>query len=413
MVFVCEGDLNLLKRLSLYFSFSIVNAGITFLTSVFLARNLSVEDFGVIGLFLAVLYFAKPLASFNAVGLVSINKANFNKERFKSFSDVYFSFQIMFFVFLLLISLVLSQVFYEYMFIFLILPFLIFVMVFTEFHYAELVQEKNSLYYGGYIFVTRILVLMFSSLLINLYDFNWKAYLWALFLSEIIVLVVTMKITFVTLRGFKFTIEKNEIRRIIIFGLPLFIFLIAGWGLNQADKFIVLHYFSIKEVAFYTVAYSLGVSINTVNQALKNSILPMIYNALKEGRAEGIIRKYTLYYTAFITLCIVILGCSASYFVPVFYGEEYSSSISIVVLISIAFGFNGLYRITGMILEYHKLNVLKTKLVFSSMLINIFLSIMLIDGYGVLAPAIGTIVAYMYLAFSSQYYGNKILKVAH
>ena len=403
----------MLKRLSLYFSFSIVNAGITFLTSVFLARNLPVDDFGVIGLFLAVLYFAKPLASFNAVGLVAINKANFNKERFKSFSDVYFTFQMIFSVFLLLISLILSQVFYEYMFVFLILPFLIFVMVFTEFHYAELVQQKNSLYYGGYVFVTRVLVLLFSFLLINFYDFNWKAYLWALFLSEIIVLVIKVKISFVTLRGFSFSVEKSEILKIITFGLPLFIFLIAGWGLNQADKFIVLHFFSIKEVAFYTVAYSLGVSINTVNQALTNSILPVIYDALKEGGAEGVIKKYTLYYTTFITLCIVILGCSASYFVPLFYGEEYSSSISIVVLISIAFGFNGLYRITGMVIEYHKLNVLKTKLVFSSMLINIILSIMLIDGYGVLAPAIGTIVAYMYLAFTSQYYGNKILKDAY
>lgn len=44
------------------------------------------------------------------------------------------------------------------------------------------------------------------------------------------------------------------------------------------------------------------------------------------------------------------------------------------------------------------------------MFVNIGLSIALIQSFGILAPAIGTIVAYVFLAISSLYCGNKILK---
>jgi len=400
----------MVKHFSSYLLFSILNSGITFVISVFLARSLSVESFGIIGIFLAVLYFVKPLANFNTIGLVPINKVELNHNDFQIFANNYFSLQVILFFILFSLSLFFYQIFPEYKFLILFLPFLSFIMTFTEFHNSELIQDKNSTQYGLFILINRIFILFFTVVFIKILNFDWTAYLWALLLAESITLLIRFNKNFISLKKFSFLLNKNEIKNIMIYGLPLFVALLAGWGLNQSDKFIVLHYFSLKEVAFYTVAYSLGVIINTINQALTNTVVPIIYNALKENRAKKLIKKYTLYYAVIISIIIFFIGISAKYFILLFYGKEYIESITIIILISVAFGFNGIYRVSGLVIEYYKLNVLKTKLVFIAMLINLIVSILLINLYGIFAPAIGTIIAYIFLAFSSQYYGYKILK---
>ena len=50
------------------------------------------------------------------------------------------------------------------------------------------------------------------------------------------------------------------------------------------------------------------------------------------------------------------------------------------------------------------------KLVYLSAIINLLISIVLIPYFGIVAPAIGTMVAYIVLAYTSYYFGWKILK---
>lgn len=400
----------MLKIFSTYLSFSIINAGISFLISIYLARTLSYEDFGVVGLILSVLYFAIPMASFNTIGLIAINKVQLAADKFQQFANAYFTFLIIILAILIPAVFIGGLFIPEYKYIIYIIPMLIFFMAFGEFHNAELIQDHKSKTYGLFIFFTRLGIYGFTFMLIEYYGLSWIAYLWGMLAAEFVVLLSRLSYNFISLQKFKPSFDKTQMLNILAFGAPLIIALIAGWGLNQADRFIVLKYFSLKHVAFYTVAYSLGVIINTINQALTNTIVPTIYKAIKAGHAGPIIKKYTLIYAAIIVVIVLIFSLSAHFFIPHFYGQRYASSVNVSILIAIAFGFNGIYRVTGLVISYYKLNILQTKLVVISMLINVILSVILISDFGILAPAIGTIIAYMFLALASQYWGHKILK---
>ena len=81
----------MIKHFLNYFSFSILNAALTFLISIYLARNLTIEEFGMVGIFFAISFFLKPLAALNSLRLVSIEKNNLSNSEFQKFSNYFIS----------------------------------------------------------------------------------------------------------------------------------------------------------------------------------------------------------------------------------------------------------------------------------------------------------------------------------
>lgn len=398
------------KHFSIYLIFSVVNAGISLGISVFLARNLSEENYGMIGIFLAVLYFLRPLASFNAIGLVSINKKVLSKNEYQLFSNTFFTFLVFIFLLLLTVSAFFPFFLKFSIVLFFAIVFLVFFMALGDFHNAELIQDNKSKLFGGYTFINRVIIFIVSFLFIRESNLGWKSYIVALLVAELITLFIKYNYSFNSLKKARLNFNKKELKNIFFYGLPLVVALFVGWGLNQSDKFMVSHFFSLKEVAYYTVGYSLGVIINTINMALTNTVVPVIYEALKKNEAEPILQKYTRYYFIGMIFFLIPFALIVYYLVPLAYGNNYKNSVPIVILIAIAFCFNGLYRITGLVIDFYKKNILKTKIFFYAMLINIAISLLLLHFFGFMAPAIGTIVGYVFLAVASQYYGSKIIK---
>lgn len=401
----------MLKTFSTYLGFSVINAGLTFLTSVYLARTLSYESFGLIGILLAVLYFALPMAAFNSLGLVAINKVKLDSGNFQNFANGYFALTIIIFIISLVGVYIASLFITQYQFVLILMPVYTFIFALGQLHNAELIQEGKSTPYGLYLLLTRVLVFVTAFLLIELYNHDWMSYIAALISAEVIVLGVRFFTGFNALKNVTLVFDFEQIKPIIFYGIPVFFVMLAGWGLNQADRFIVLEYFSLKEVAHYTVAYTLGMIINTVNAALTNTVVPKIYRAINEGDAIGIVKKYTFVYFGIISVLIICFALTASFFIPLFYGEKYIESVEVAILIAVAFGVNGVYRISGLVIDFYKMNVLKTKIIFAAMLINVGLSILLINDLGIIAPAVGTIVAFIFLATASQIFGLRKLKL--
>jgi O-antigen/teichoic acid export membrane protein len=159
----------------------------------------------------------------------------------------------------------------------------------------------------------------------------------------------------------------------------------------------------------YAVAYSIGNIVNLINQASTNSIVPVLYNALAIKNGHLIIRKINLQYSAIILTISLVIGISSYWYMPIIFGSQYSSSYQIVLVISLAFAFNGIYRTTGGVIAYYKKSQLQMKLLVICALTNVIISISLIPFCGILSPAIGTLFAYILLAILSYHYSWKIL----
>ena len=400
----------MIKKIFEYLVFSGLSAIIGFITVMYMTKHMSIENFGIVGLFMAILYILPQLISFSCSGLVSINKVKLNIKEFQLFSDSYFTFGIFIFIVIFLLGLLIGLFFKQYLLLGVLLPIVAFLQFLNTFHYAELIQDGKSKRYGIY----RLILVSFSFLLtvvfLNNRQLTWEARLYAIVLSEGLLLVIALRLSFYTLRHFKVSINKENVREYFIFGFPLMFGLLAGWLLNQSDRFIVLHFFSLKDVGIYTLAYSIGTIVNMINQATTNAIIPSIYKYLEEKKASKYIRKLNIFYSISILSIAILIGLSSYWFVPLFFGIEYKHATEIILFIAVAFAFNGIYRTTGSVIAYYKRNSLQMKLLYGSAGINIVFSMLLIPVFGILAPAIATVMAYTFLAWSNYYFGWEILK---
>jgi O-antigen/teichoic acid export membrane protein len=400
----------MLLNLFNYLFFSVLGSAIGFLTTVYLARTVSQESMGIVGLFAAFLFVAPQIVSFASSGLISINKVGFTKEKYQKFSGVYITFGLLNFSFIFLLALSLTFVYKEYLVLFLAVPLVSLLMFLSSFHQSELVIEGKSRAYGLYNLALILGSSLFTVVFVSVIGLSWEGRVLGVLVGQISILLLMNFFTFQSLRQLKFEFNILKFIEFYTFGLPLFAGLAAGWILNQADNYIVLAFFSLKDVGLYAVAYSIGAAVNTVNQSATNAILPILYQALKEKRGRKLVRKLNIYYSVFILLLSLIVGLGSFWYVPLLFGVEYASSSIIVFFIALAFGFNGIYRTTNCVIAYYKRNSLQMKLVYVSAVINILMSLALISTIGLVAPAVGTLVAYIFLAFSCYYFGWKVLQ---
>jgi O-antigen/teichoic acid export membrane protein len=83
-----------LKSISYYTIISIVSAIITFISTIYLSKLLSPEEFAYIGIFATIIFILSPLMSFSSIGLVAINIIDYSKSEYQKFINNYITFVI-------------------------------------------------------------------------------------------------------------------------------------------------------------------------------------------------------------------------------------------------------------------------------------------------------------------------------
>jgi len=399
----------IIKKFISYALFSIITSAIGFITLMYLAKVLSPSELGVIGIFQAFIFVSIPLVTFSSLGLVAVNKVKMNQIDYQNFSNVYFTLGLLLSIGLVLITAVLYPFYSEHVWILVAIPIISSLRLFADFHSVELIQDHHAHSYGVYTVIESIIGLCATIALISYFKFSWEGRIIALLIGAALALGGRYLFNFLTMRNFQFSLNAQEIRKIFKYGWPLMIALGAGWALNNADRFIVLHYFSLREVGIYTLAFSIGSLINVINQATTNAISPTIFQRLHDKTARTILAKYNLYYTFFIISIALIGGIGAYWYIPWFFGDKYPQSETVILLVALAFAFNGIYRVTGLVIDFFEATQLKTWLLYISTGVGIVFSISLIPVFGLIAPGIGMVIAYVTLAALSYIYGWKLM----
>ena len=385
----------MLKRFSLYTVTSVTSAAIGFFVTLYLTRHLTPENFGYIGLYGTLIYFLNPMMTFNSSGLISINIINYNNIEYQTFINSFITLYLIIASALLLISIIAGFLFPQYWLV-IIMSFIIsFFTILLNIHYIELVQEKKTRVYVLFQLLYTIIAALLTILLVGFVKLSWEGRLLGIILALFFTILIMYKSTFHSLKKFSWNFNLSRIKEILHYGYPLVIGLGAAWIITQADKYIVLRYFDMKSLGYYSLAYTIGMKVTILNSSLVNAIYPSIYTALKEKKAKRTIRNHSLFYILFLVIFTICAMFFIKYFGVQLLGEKFKNSIPIVMLILIAGGFDGAYRVHGLVIEYFKKTKLKTKIAYFIAFTNILVSILLIPKYGVLAPAIGTILSYM------------------
>lgn len=400
----------MIKKVISYTFFSGITAGINFLVVIYMTNIISPDDFGVVGLIMAILFFMPQVVSFAAVGLVSINKIKMCKAHYIEFLKSYFTFSTMNFVLVFALSLTVGLMLKVYYIAFIIVPIIAFIQYLSNVHSEELIQDGRSTLYGVYRLILSLVSLLVTVLCLSYFQLTWDGRLYAILFSEFLIILVQLKFSYFTLKNFQFTFDILKFKEYYYFGLPLLVGLGAGWILNQADRFIVLKFFTLKDVGIYSVALSIGAIVNLINQAATNAATPTIYKYLQDKKGHIIIKKLNIYYSLTIMIFSVIIGMSSYWYVPLLFDIKYQGSSTIILFISLAGGFSGIYRTTGSVLVFYKENTLQMKLLYFCAITNILFSIIVIPIFGIASPAISTMASFMLLAYLTYKKGWEILQ---
>ena len=230
-------------------------------------------------------------------------------------------------------------------------------------------------------------------------------------MAELTSLKFRIKNGFSYIKQYQYELNKEYRIEFYRYGMPLFFLLVSGWLLNNVDRFIVLEFFDLESVAMYVAAYQVGMAVNLINQSITNGTVSTIYQSinLKED-TMFLMNRYLKIFSISSLFFAIGIYFIFPVIVPLLFGEQYSDSIDISILIAFALIFNGLYRIPSLVIDFYKKNMIKAWITAAAALVNIIFSILFIDFYGILAPAYGTIYAYIFLAVSVYFISKRLLK---
>lgn len=398
------------KRFFTYYSFTIINSIIGFISISFLSKYLEPEQYGMIGIFNSFLYFMPSLLCFSALGLQSISIINLDDKDYVYFRNCFLSFIIILFGFILLIASILLIIYPHYISIALFVLLDSVSVLLITIQVTELVQYKKPILWGILGSGTLILAFLLTLLLVGYYELGWEGRILAILISDVVFLLVRyFKFSSIT-SNFKFIYDKPQFRSFVHYGFPILLSLGPTWVLANSDRYVLLYFFSMKEVGLYTASFGIASIIGTLNSVVVKVFVPDIYQCLKEKKGFRKIQKISFIYSVIVLFAAAFLSLLSFFCLEYFFGEKYKSTAPIIAIMSFAQAFFGVYCIMGLVLDYYKLNKLKTILLIFSAIICVGISLSIIPFSGVYAPSIGTLFGYAFLGAAVIYKTNQYLK---
>lgn len=195
----------------------------------------------------------------------------------------------------------------------------------------------------------------------------------------------------------------------VTFNLPLLPHYLSGTILNQGDRIVINALVGSSAVAFYSVAYNLGVVLNLVTTAVNASLTPWIYQELKQKRTSDIARI-----TNMLLLMMAALIFLLMFFAPeILYtmaAPEYAEAVYVIPPIVASTFFVFLYNIlTNVEFFYSERKYVSIGSICAAVL-NLVLNWIFVPIYGYYAAGYTTLFCYIIYGLSHLWFSGIVSK---
>jgi len=211
-------------------------------------------------------------------------------------------------------------------------------------------------------------------------------------------IVVLLVFTWNTRKGwfpaFRSTIDKERLKSMIQFGLPLIAGGLSFWGLTAVDRFFLRGMSSFEELGIYSVAVSFS-GVALIFQSIFSTVwVPTVYKWVAEGVKQEQIQK-VIDYTLLAVIIIWSLAGMLSWLVVYILPPKYDG-VQYILVSAIAYPL--LYTLS----EATSIGIgIKRKTIFSlvaallALIVNVVGNYLLIPKYGANGAAISSAVAFL------------------
>lgn len=333
-----------------------------------ITASLSLEEFGVYALFLVnyIFFMALYVAILNNFVLVRyFNRGG--RVVFESRGAIFFN--ILFFLFLLLIFLPFSIIFdlWNYFLIFIISSFSCLISQPAQI-FLTIKQCRQE--YSSYAKFSLVYIICYAALAVFAFIIglsNWYEFALLIFLSHTIQ------------TAFLFFNEKRAVTAIIISRnrslseyVKHFRGLLAnsifGWARVNVDKYFVLTIIGSAALATYSLGFQLGAVIGLLNTILIKILNPILFSSFKSQETQKAKKVTLLMLIAFILITLIYIAL-VPYVVDWFFNDDYIDSVYIAQLVSAGYLLQVFVSIFGAVLFYERRNYLISVLSIFSFLV--------------------------------------------
>jgi O-antigen/teichoic acid export membrane protein len=226
---------------------------------------------------------------------------------------------------------------------------------------------------------------------------------WSLFLGEACALVlVTVPLLVFRLRelGTTLRLDLTRLREFVQFSLPVVPHALGLWVMSAADRFFLASLADLRTTGLYSAAYTLCLALALIHEACQRALQPHFFRLLADGAPESrlaIARWTWIYYAGVILLGLAFCG-AATVALPFVLGQDFQAAAPLIPTLVLAFTVQGMQRaLSGHLYHEGRTRTLATITVVAA-LINIGLNAVWIPPFGAIGAARATLVS-MTVAF--------------
>lgn len=348
---------SLFKNSGIYTLSSLLNAAIPFALLPYLTRVLTVEDYGILTIFMLVQSFLGPFVSVNANAALSRKYFSLSSTEFRAFlANVFFVQLISTFVTLMLVVIFINflmdvtQINQKF------LIFAVFAasgqFVVTSIQTIYQVQNK-PVTYGILQVLLTLINLGLTFFLVSRLQYSAEGRILAITLAYI--LSAVLYIIWIIRKGLiQISIKKRYLKYLLSFGLPLIPHVIGGIVLGLADRLMINKLDSSYEAGIFGVAVQLCSAVTIILSAFNAAFIPWLFSRLKLSDKSVNLKIVKLTYLGFLVIALgtFIYSLMLPWMIDFIAGEKYVESQKYINWILIGLCFNGFYILVSNYIFY-------------------------------------------------------------
>lgn len=298
------------------------------------------------------------------------------------------------------------------------LAIILFIDASSAIPFAKLRLENKVLLFV----ITKITVIVVTILLNFLFLLLLTPEVKYVFIANLIANALIPIILFKELTQFKFTLDKNILKAMLVYGLPIMLMGLAGMVNEVLDR-IMLRYLYVENQAYgiskieaigiYGACYKLSIFMSLVVQAFRYSAEPFFFSKAEESNNRLIYANVMKYFV--IACCVILIAVTANLSWIKFFlmNELYWQGLIIVPVLLLANLFLGVYSNLSIWFKLTDKTFIGTIISILGALITIVFNIILIPYFGYLGSAITTLVCYFAMAVICYILGQKYYPVPY
>jgi O-antigen/teichoic acid export membrane protein len=393
---------HLFKNIGIYTFSNVLNASIPFILLPLLTHYLKAEDYGILTNFNALVNLLIPFIGVNLMSSLQVIYVKRNQE-FSAYvsSGIFLNFLLTIFVSLIVIAARTSI--HELTGI--PVNFIVFLTLYA--FYNNIVEillsiwriEDKPILYGIFRILRTLLEFAIAVVLIVVYEYHFEGSIYAISISYGLGAAVAF-ILLLRRKLFGLHFKLEYIKHQLAYGLPLIPHVLSSVAILYTDKLMLSSLVNIHSNGVFSVGFTIGQIIGLLQNSFNQAWVPWVFGILKKNDEHGKLRivKYTYLYIICILIAVVVLWL----FTPIIYrfiGNDFNSSISVVIWIALGFAFNGMYKMISVYYFYLEKTRLLALISFITALVNIGVNFILIPKFGILGAALSTMAA-MFIQFA-------------